>query len=171
MREYVTWAVVLNKEPLRDFDTRYSFLTRQFGKVVGKATSARKITSKLAGHLEPGSLAQVRFIDRNHGSGTQIADALKAGRVDISLNDLRALSGILAEGDADNALWAACTQGKFSWRSALRIMGWDPEGAECERCGKPAAAFYVPRQDFFCASCASKTRPDALILLGNGDEL
>ena len=62
MQEYVTDALVLKKEPLRDFDARYYFFTKKFGKLKGKATSARKIVSKLAGHLEPGTLAKVRFV-------------------------------------------------------------------------------------------------------------
>ena len=79
MQEYVTDALVLKKEPLRDFDARYFFFTKKFGKMKGRATSARKITSKLAGHLEPGTLVTARFVERNGGNGNggvQIADAL-----------------------------------------------------------------------------------------------
>ncbi len=169
MLEYVTDALVLSKEPYKDFDARYVFFTRRFGKISGKATSVRKITSKLAGHLEPGTLAQVRFVEKNHGNGTQIVDALGTGRLYAALPNLGRLAAILAEGDADEALWSALTEGRFSWREILRIQGWDPEGAVCAQCGREAAAaFLIPRQDFLCDACASKIRPDALILLTNG---
>ncbi len=168
MREYVSEAVVLGKEPLRDLDGRYFFFTKRFGKVTGKATSARKITSKLAGHLEPGTLAQVRFIERN-GGGTQIADALKYGKLGgISLIDLELLSRMLIEGEADVDLWEELTHGAFSWRNALRALGWDPRGAACEVCGRKAAAFSVSKQEFFCTACASKLGEDTLLLLGDG---
>ncbi len=175
MQEFVTEALVLRKEPVRDFDARYSFFTKRFGKIIGKATSARKITSKLAGHLEPGSLARVRFVEPNHGNGTQIADALKYGAVAVPLMELGFLDRMLAAGEADEALWRECVNGSFSWPAVLRLLGWDPRHAACAACGKKAAAFYIPRQEFFCAHCvlgtssASKLARDALILLGHAE--
>ncbi len=175
MQEYVTEAVVLEKEPIRDFDARYSFFTKRFGKLKGKATSARKITSKLAGHLEPGTLAKVRFVARSgeNGNGVQIADALKYGRLAASPTDLHFLNKMLPEGEPDTALWNELTrerrEQRFPWGNVLRILGWDPREAVCEECGKgrKAAAFYIPKQEFFCAPCASKLERDALLLLGD----
>lgn len=171
MHEYVTEALVLAKEPLRDFDGRYWFFTKRFGKLKGKATSARKMTSKLAGHLEPGTLAKVRFVERNggNGNGAQIVDALKYGALEVSLANLHFLNQLLPEGEPERELWAELMRGPFSWRAILRILGWDPQEAVCEICGrgKKAEAFHVPRQEFFCAACASKLKRDTLLLLGN----
>ena len=171
MHEYVTEALVLAKEPLRDFDARYGFFTKRFVKLKGKATSARKPTSKLAGHLEPGTLATVRFVERNGGSGNgaQIVDALKYGALGVPLADLGFLSQLLPDGEPEPDLWAELMRGPFSWEATLRILGWDPHDAVCENCnrGNKAAAFYVPRQEFFCASCASKLKPDTVLLLRN----
>ena len=168
MREYVTDALVLAKEPLRDQDGRYFFFTKRYGKMVGKATSSRKITSKLAGHLEPGSFARVRFIERDgngsNGNGSaQIADALKYGRAAAALGDLERLSRILAEGEPDAALWEALPQ--FSWSAILSLLGWDARHAACDHCGGSAEAFFILRQEFFCVRCASKLPSDALILV------
>lgn len=174
MREYVTEAVVLAKEPYRDFDARYAFFTKRFGKIMGKATSARKITSKLAGHLEPGSVATVRFVERNGGSGNgngmpQIADALKYGKLAATPGDLHFLNRLLPEWEADAALWDELARDGFSWERLLGILGWDLRHAVCEGCGQrqEIAAFYIPRQEFFCAACASKLDRDELLLLGN----
>lgn len=191
MREYVTEAIVLHKEPVRDLDARYSFFTKKFGKVVGKATSSRKITSKLAGHLEPGTVATVRFVERSGSNGagasggisngTQIVDALKHDKLAASPVDLRLLAAILAEGEWDEALWEELVRGAaharvhegggaapgFSWVAVLALLGWNPRHAACERCGKKVAAFSIARQQFFCAGCALKIAPDELILLGN----
>ena len=188
MHEYVTRAVVLAKETRNDADARYAFFTERFGKIVAKAKSSRKIVSKLAGHLEPGTLAAVRIIEQH---GTQVVDALKTTRVTIPLAELAALNNLLPEWEPDMALWhevsatAAAAQNSdtaaplatFSWARALALLGWDPRGATCANCGRSTgtsrfangstAAFHIPRQEFFCASCAaaSKIRRSELILI------
>ncbi len=168
MQEYVTDAIVLKKEPLRDFDARYWFFTKKFGKLKGKATSARKITSKLAGHLEPGTLVKVRFVERNgaNGNGAQIADALKVQALGLPLAGLHQLNSILPDGEPDAALWselmgsARGAHGGLSWPRVLAVLGWDPQDAICEGCGagragsagrareagRKIAAFYIPKQ-------------------------
>lgn len=190
MHEYVTRAVVLAKETRNDADARYAFFTERFGKIVAKAKSSRKIVSKLAGHLEPGTLAAVRIIEQH---GTQVVDALKSARVAIPLAELGALNNLLPEWEPDAALWSevsatarargatTSTNASFSWPRALALLGWDPCGANCVNCGRDVsqsvdrevasdaktAAFHIPRQEFFCASCAaaSKIRRSELILI------
>ena len=78
MQEYLSEAVVLDRLANGDLNGRVVFLTKRFGKLVGKARSIRKITSKLSGHLQPGNLVQVRMIEKN---GLQIVDALKKSRL------------------------------------------------------------------------------------------
>ncbi len=162
MQEYVTLAVVLHKAPIREQDVRYSFFTKRFVKVIGRATSARNITSKLAGHLEPGTLVTVRLVEKG---GTQIVDALKQGRINAGLSDLRFFHAMTPEGEPDEMLWRELTGERFSWPRALAAMGWDPRGAACENCNRAITYFYLPRQEFFCASCASNFRRDALLLV------
>jgi recombinational DNA repair protein (RecF pathway) len=153
MEEYVSDAVVLAKEPRGEKDARYTLFTKQFGKIAGRTKSSRRITSKLAGHLEPGTVAQVRFIEKG---GTQIVDALKISHSDISLNDLALLGGILPDMQADRDLWKELASGPFSWGSVLRTLGWDPRAALCALCGRRAGWFFVPRQEFLCDACVSK---------------
>jgi len=153
MEEYVTDAVVLTKEPTGEYDTRYVLFTERFGKIAAKAKSSRRITSKLAGHLEPGTLAKVRFIDKG---SAQVVDALKSSRRDISPEDLKLLSDLLPDMQVDVELWSDLARQAFSWNSVLRTLGWDPRGAHCEICGRKAAWFFVSRQEFLCDSCVSK---------------
>jgi recombinational DNA repair protein (RecF pathway) len=161
MQEYVTDAIVLKKDGLNDIDGRYMLFTKRFGKIVGKAKSSRKITSKLAPHLEPGIVSKVRFIETK---GTQIIDALKAERLAISLGDLHFLSQLLPDAEPEIDLWELLIRNDFSWTETLSILGWDPEHADCAVCNahKPEY-FYIPRQEFYCARCASKVRRDAVI--------
>ncbi len=172
MREYVTRAVVLDKATRFDADARYSFFTERYGKIIAKAKSSRKIGSKLAGHLEPGTFAAVRIIEQR---GTQVIDALKVARVDLPLADLSFLGHLLLEWEPDEALWrelrarvavgtpaalsAAVPAAVRFWPRTLAILGWDPEGAPCAACGRGGAGrFFVPRQEFFCAPCAATSR-------------
>jgi recombinational DNA repair protein (RecF pathway) len=161
MHEYVTKAVVLDKATRGGHaDARYSFFTERFGKIAARATSSRKIVSKLAGHLEPGTVTAVRIIEQH---GTKVVDALKLGRANISLRDLASLSSLLGEWEPDVDLWRELiAAANFSWANTLAILGWDPSGAVCAECGLDAASqrqnalhFYIPRQEFFCASCAA----------------
>jgi recombinational DNA repair protein (RecF pathway) len=167
MQEYVTDAVSLRKFSQGDLDGRYVLFTKRFGKIVGKAKSSRKITSKLAPHLEPGTIAKVRFIE---SPGTQIIDALKEGTATASLLDLHFLSMLLPEGQPEPDLWDMLQEGSFAWTDALAALGWDPEGARCVSCGvRPGVHFYLPRQEFFCDVCIgklpSKVRQSAVLSL------
>lgn len=161
MQEYVTDAIVLKKDPLGDLDGRYTLFTKRFGRIMAKAKSSRKITSKLAPHLEPGIVAKVRFIETK---GTQLIDALKSGRVALPLGDLHFLNQLLPDAEPEPALWKLLTDGNFTWVAALAILGWDPADAECVECGaKHPTYFYITRQEFYCRTHASKARRDAVL--------
>jgi recombinational DNA repair protein (RecF pathway) len=163
MQEYVTDAIVLRKDPLGGLDGRYTLFTKRFGRISAKAKSSRKITSKLAAHLEPGILTKIRFIDTR---GTQLIDALKIDRVALPLGDLHFLSQLLPDAEPEPELWNLLTQKGFSWTETLGILGWDPESAECVICGeKHPKYFYIPRQEFYCRTHASKARKDAVIFI------
>lgn len=158
-------AVVLNAYPNGDTDSRVSLLTKRFGKLVAKVKSAKKITSKLAGHLQPGDLSRVRLVEKG---GLQAADALKISRLNASLLDLYLLDRMLHEAEPDPELWQVVT-GKWDWSRILRILGWDPVEAVCSTCGNKPEYFYPENQDFFCRQCALmrdlKLKPDEVISL------
>lgn len=161
MQEYVTDAIVLRKDPRGDLDGRYVLFTKRFGKIAGRATSSRKITSKLAPHLEPGTIAKVRFVE---AKGTQIIDALKSAQSALSLNDLHFLGQLLSEGMPEPEIWDLLATSSFDWRTALRILGWDPEGAACAACGSDAIThFSIAGQEFYCTLHASRARRDAVL--------
>jgi len=152
MQEYGGEAIVLRKEPLGEQDNRVSFFSKRFGKLVAKAKSARKITSKLSAHLEPGNISEIRLVEKNE---VLIVDALKKTRLSIPPSDLYLLDRLLGEGEADIALWHAVRDGQFSWQRILALLGWDPQEAACSTCSAMPWGFHIPRQDFFCVSCAS----------------
>lgn len=153
MEEYVTDALVLMKEPSGECDGRYFFFTERFGKVVAKAKSSRRITSKLAGHLEPGTVVRARFVDKG---SAQVVDVLKSFHVNIPPGDLKLLSDLLPDMQADNELWFHLVHQPFSWRDVLQMLGWDPRGALCVLCSREATWFFMSRQEFLCDVCVSK---------------
>lgn len=160
MREYITDAVVLHKEPNGDFDHRIILFTKQFGKLAAKSKSARKITSKLSGHLEPGTLAAVRLVEKNN---LQVVDALKKSKLKTSLADLHFLGKLLADAEPEPHIWEALANGTFSWKETLRTLGWDPASASCNACMNRASVFHVATQEFFCANCPSKAPQEELL--------
>ena len=162
MLEYLSEAVVLNKEPTGDMDARFSIFTKKFGKLAAKAKSVRRTTSKLAAHLEPGNLVDVRIVEKN---GLQVVDALKKRRLDVAPTDLYRLDLLLAEAESDLRLWHELLGGKFDWQATLKILGWDPKEATCVVCGKETAVFYIRGQEFFCTGCASKLDRNELIYI------
>ncbi|MDP3894270.1 DNA repair protein RecO [Nocardioides sp.] len=186
MQEYLSEAVVLDRLPNGDLNGRVVFLTKRFGKLVGRARSIRKITSKLSGHLQPGNLVQLRMIEKN---GLQVVDALKKSRLrslsyggqarnslsssyggqarnSLSLAELRFLGELLAEAEPEFAIWEMLVTGRFSWNTALKMLGWDPDFASCAVCPGTADVFHPRTQEFFCKDCASKLRSDEVIYLG-----
>jgi recombinational DNA repair protein (RecF pathway) len=165
MREYVGEAVVLSSDPNGDLDSRVALFTKEHGKLTAKAKSARKVTSKLAGHLQPGNVVRVRLVEKH---GLQVADALKQSVLGVSPPDLFRLNALLGEAQPEQQLWELLVNGQWSWSKVLRVLGWDPAGAQCRGCGKASPSFFSPAtQDFFCDACASKTRPGEVFSIGD----
>jgi len=184
MELYFPEAIVLDREDANGFDSRYSIYAKAFGKFLAKATSARKITSKLAPHLEPGNLVQIRVVGNG---GFQVVDVLKREKLDVRCGDLYLLNQMLPEHDFDFAIWEELLSGvrfqmsgfrergdevgersveivgqarkNLDWRKVLRILGWDPEHAACEICGSLSVSkFAVEGQVFACTSCGESMK-------------
>ena len=64
MREetYTTKAIVLNRQPFREADSRIMVYSLDKGKLELAARGTKKIKSKLAGHLEPISLSNLMIV-------------------------------------------------------------------------------------------------------------
>lgn len=184
MAECITDALVIDREDSGEQDARVFLYTEALGGVAAKATSIRKITSKLATHLEPLNFVKVRLIERgNNGSiGYQIGDALTLHRScgwRASNEALRAgleLIGVFKEsgfrGDAEAAVWRTLVE-MFQSAPAepyaaygarlLAALGFDPRYAACGMCGKEhPAQFSFSAMSFFCDRCFSSGGSAAL---------
>lgn len=176
MRELITEALVLAKEPLGEFDQRVTLFTERAGKVAAKVTSGRKITAKLSPHLEPFSFAAVRLMpgrgERNGRNGYQVTDALRRGSIavrDFAL--LRILRGALPDGVRELELWELVRSSAPSAERALRILGFDPVHAACGQCGaREPDCFVFQDPEYRCGRCASAALPRSAYVEFRGAE-
>lgn len=159
MREYTTDAWVLRKQEQGEYDARLVLFTRELGRVMAKATSVRKITSKLAAHLEPFLRTRVRLVEgKGNGNGTrfQVTDAFReAGAERLDPRAAELLFSLTTEGEVDLALWHAVHDSPHS-RTVLGALGFDPTHATCVGCGKGAPSHFSLREAaYYCDACVS----------------
>lgn len=174
MTEYFTKALVLGQENSGESDKSVCLYAEDLGKVVARAKSARKITSKLAGQLEPLNFIRVRLIEKN---GFQIVDALSFRKIKVSLPALELLnftSEMTIELQPDRKLWLLLRKTfqelaagkKFSYKPFLDILGFSPKFAECGACGGKFPAYFFPKEQIFlCRKCGLKFPKAGLILV------
>ncbi len=65
--EYTTHAIVLRHHDTREYDRVFRLYTRHLGKVAVQARGVRRLTSKMAGHLEPFALVTVKVVEGKDG--------------------------------------------------------------------------------------------------------
>lgn len=177
MDEFVTEALVVDKEDSGEYDARVFLYTEMLGGVSAKVTSSRKITSKLSAHLEPLTFSTVRLIQKGEGGNSfQVADALTADRCggwraspDAFCAGLRLISVLKDSGfsgDTDPQLWAELreifgappTRPFMDYaRRLLAVLGYDTRYALCGRCAMARPAqFSFTELSFLCAACAPR---------------
>lgn len=180
MAECITDALVIDREESGEQDARVFLYTEALGSVVAKATSIRKITSKLATHLEPLNFVKVRLIERSTGGSTgyQIGDAMLCRRsegwraspealaVGLQLAHVFKESGF--RGDPDPDMWRMLLEMFGSpptlpfaayTRKMLGILGFDPRYASCSVCANEhPTQFSFRALAFFCDACAIQDR-------------
>lgn len=156
MLEQVTEAIVLDKEWSGEAHARVHLFTKDWGRVVAKATSVRKITSKLSAHLEPLNIVTVRLIQKNHLP--QAVDALRTGKLSFdAFPGLRLVKELALEYERDHALWEIVRYpagGPPRYiQNILAVLGYDPQFASCAWCGQAPAHFSFNALSFACGAC------------------
>ncbi len=164
MREYITEAVVLDREDIGEADARIFLYTKEFGKIAARAKSIRKITSKLASHLQPLTLITARLVEKN---SFQIVDALALrdfktmAPTPLALVEmidvLRLVREVTASEHPDARLWDLLSAGNLLGRAILKVLGFDPEHATCESCGAKLPSYFILQSaSYLCKSCLPK---------------
>lgn len=174
MNEYYTPAVVLDRRVKNAKDLQVTLYTKELGKISAIAKSMRKITSKLAGHMQIGNVVDVRVIDRG---SFQLIDGLSrksACKDEEVLRFLSFIDAMTTYHQVDIRLWYTlnevmdrCQFSPAVYRYFLQIMGFGQEVKEdstvCGRCRKDKQGlvyFYAPDIIFLCSSCLQGTSID-----------
>lgn len=168
MVEYLTEAVVLGKQPDRDLDATFVFFTRSLGKIYGRAVSSRKITSRLAAHLEPGTYLRLRLARKSVAENFRIVEAFsEAKRVSPEIiRFLIFLERMTPAYAKDEVLFMFVKQiiqnpsisEKTAYRGLLKIIGLDPDEAMCACCGRKKIAYFSSQDIIFLCRQCGKTK-------------
>jgi len=186
MQKYT--AIILASRDTNEFDRIYTLYTKEAGLVRVAGRGVRKPEAKLAGHLEPGTMAEI-YVARSKGMG-QITGAITLESFEVIKKDFEKLSEFLkvakfflknfAEGEKDEKIFelfdgflkifADKTDGadiitEAFWWKLFDLLGHRPEMMKCVSCGKKLQKgeenfWNVSERGVVCEECA-----------GNGKEL
>jgi len=178
MKEFITSVIVIDREPVREFDEEFRLYSREFGYITARATSSRKISSKFSHHLNVLNRVKVRLVGAN---SLIIADAvLENNFPHIRKNSeefvkaLRVASLIRAffpRGGIDEEIWDFLNKdlerGEINISNILSSFGYDAGTASCTKCGNAKTRkFFIKDHSFWCLKCGFKI-PDSEILYIN----
>lgn len=114
-KTFVTEGIVLKRSNVGETDRVITFLTRDFGKLVGIAKGVRSLTSSRRAHLEPGNRVTLFAVATKSMpliTQTKLLETA-AGSKTVTLSDMRQLAQILevfdrlfVEGDIDQSAYA-----------------------------------------------------------------
>jgi len=183
MLEIVTDAIVLDKEDLGEYDSRVFLYTKDLGKIAAKATSLRKITSKLAGHIDVFNICKARLVSRGdgfNGNGFHLTDALIIRKMVEKENGLDHFKQLLAvfhlvkmvipelvpDEEVWNFLYNISTSGNsYTIEDALRFLGFDSSFARCFSCHQANPVYFFPKEHSFVCNHCSFSSPERKTLL------
>ena len=124
----------------------------------------RRITSKLAPHLDQGNLVAVRLVEKNQFT---VADAVVKNKFSSAtfFRMIFLLKNLLPELSPDLQCWhylvRSFKSSDLSLKNILKILGYNPLLAACENCGSKSVSYFIlGDQSFLCQFCFSKIRLD-----------
>lgn len=178
---YNTKAIILRREPFRESDTRVIVYSSEKGKLHLIARGTKKISSKLAGHLEPMNLVDLMVV---RGKQLDYAGSAKAldcfGNIKTDLekvlqagNILKTMDRVVEIGERDESVFSLLSEGLmrlddpeildqellpsyFSFK-LISLLGYKPDLYLCAVCKdrlKPGNNFFnYERNGLVCVKC------------------
>jgi len=166
MAEFITKVVVLEKETIKEYESLIYLFSEDKGLILAKARGIKKITSKLAGHLETKFLTLVRLVE---GRETWVVDALQEGEIKRSFKELNIIRFLAGRWQRDDEIWDILINNKkISEKDWLAYFGFNSEFASCDICGRGVPVSFDLREHIFlCPGCqvALKLSNDELVLI------
>lgn len=87
-------AIILKRVAYGDADWIVSFFCRDRGRMSGMAKSARSSKRRFAGALEPGSIVDMRFVERKSSALVRLLEATVSAPINGALKTLARIEGI-----------------------------------------------------------------------------
>ncbi len=173
MNEITTSALVLDSKQTGEYDGRVTLFTQSGGKIIARARSLYKANGKLAAHLQPLTIVQVRLVEKK---GIQIVDALAQQRLITPattpaqavqlLSVARLITELTQPQQPDQDLWNLIATGRLMSRELLAVLGFDPEHASCDRCQKKQPSHFLLREAVYvCKDCFGAIRAPASVVI------
>ncbi|MEK7139687.1 MAG: DNA repair protein RecO [Patescibacteria group bacterium] len=199
--EYFTQAIVLGSTASREYDRLVSLYTHHLGKITAVARGARRLNSKMAGHLEPFAVVAVKLVsgrDRYTISNVEGVERYQDIVHDLSLmrlarSCLRLVDDIVHEGACDISIldglretlaainhptMALATKQWLVNIFGLRLvahLGYRPQVTSCVICqrgiSRAKAQFDVLRGGLRCSACTGPATELVLPLSAQSVEL
>ena len=177
MRELVTDGIVIYTESKNEKDLEATIYTKTLGLIKTRVVSGQKITSKFAGHLDSLNLVQIRLVQKNKVTLTDILTrerffSLRANPKTLQrfLEFLFLLRSVAPIEVPDVRIWNFLIKSLQAQNpdanNLLRLFGYDSLLASCSGCGfKKTSVFFTEDHVFFCDVCSSKISKDRIIYL------
>ncbi|MDD4332715.1 MAG: DNA repair protein RecO [Patescibacteria group bacterium] len=181
-------AIILKREDFRENDSRVIVFSKEKGKLELVARGAKKIKSKLAGHLEPLNLVEIMAVRGKQFdyAGTALSEEcfsiLKNDweKINISLKAVKIFNGLIKveeESGAENLFFLLKkyleitdktkeNPALFFYIFLLKLLvelGYRPEVDKCVVCGKETAEGYFSssRGGVICQKCLASCERQA----------
>ena len=170
MTEYYTHGLVIDRTNKGELDDSIVLYTKDFGKIIARSKSTKRVESKLSGHLNIGRFIKARIIKSNN---YKIVDALSE-KTDQSRELFKFIDFInkMTPYEApDPHLWRGVEyvvrssligeESKVSaqkiYRRFLEILGFGLKFAKCNNCeSKEVSYFHPPMLIFLCSDSLKK---------------
>lgn len=102
---YQTPGIVLAARDEREADRVITFYTKDFGKIKTLARGVRLMKSKLRGHIIPGALLRVAFVEGKESYHLVDAEILSHADIMLDIHACQFLDRVAGERMAERELW------------------------------------------------------------------
>lgn len=134
---YQTPAIVLSARDEREADRVITFYTKDFGKIKTFARGIRLMKSKLRGHIVPGALLRIAFVEGKESYHLVDAEILSHTNMTLNVHARQFLDQIIGECLTESELWKFLVDWLLDQKtdilafqtSALVLLGFLPRDA------------------------------------------
>lgn len=176
---FFTNAIVIKKRDHKEVDRFYTLITEGYGKVTALGKATRRTTTKMAGHLEPGTVCQVMIARGRHFdriAGVKTLGAVRrlplAERLDQWLL-FELLDRLVQEGQTDPPLYSITREFldnvndnrelhvTFYVLRIFEVLGYGVRWDHCQSCNQPLPAepfLGAAHAGLLCTACAASDR-------------